>query len=214
MGFGYTLAMRSADLTKKQRAELERRKELVDWLQGGFNEYADLVGRRGPELMAGRLSPLKFVGTCYSPAEIIRSAYQGEIHDHIRIQIKQYAEEFGRVLRSKGGMSDKDDPLDLLRVRSDLYDLMKSGCPAVALVELMLACTSDYGVTVPDLLLRVLLLSDYLDRNLNHFRIPRRRYEGLVPRSIRFMLEIEPYCAAFCGTMGEERDKTPEWLST
>jgi hypothetical protein len=29
-------------------------------------------------------------------------------------------------------------------LRYDLYELMKSGCPAVGLVELMLACTSDY----------------------------------------------------------------------
>ena len=51
MGFGYTLCMTSADLTKKQREELERRDELVDWVRGGFCQYAVFMrtlGRRNP----------------------------------------------------------------------------------------------------------------------------------------------------------------------
>jgi hypothetical protein len=88
----------------------------------------------------------------------ICGSWEGEIHRRIRIQILKYAKEFGRILRGEMEMSEEDD---LLMLRKDLYVLMNAGCPAAGLVELMLACTSDYGVTIPDLLWR----ANYLDEH-------------------------------------------------
>ena len=82
----------------------------------------------------------------------------GEIQSNIRTQIDKYAGEFGRILRGEVEMSDEDDPLTL---RTDLYGLKKSSCPASGLVELMLASTSDFGVTIPDLLFRAEILDDH-----------------------------------------------------
>ena len=99
-------------------------------------------------------------------------------------------------------MSEEDDPLAL---RTDLYGLMKSGCPASELVELMLACTSDFGVTISDLLWRTEFLNEQLisQKNLG-FATELRRAEKIddgftmprwpptikrgVPLSIQFML--------------------------
>ena len=56
-------------------------------------------------------------------------------------------------------MSEEDD---ILTLRSDLHGLMEgSGCPAVGLIELALACTSDYGVTTLDLLWRAETLDEH-----------------------------------------------------
>lgn len=130
--------------------------------------------------------------------------WEGEIRNNIRAQIDKYAEEFSRVLRDEVEMSDEDDPQAL---RTDLYGLMKSGCPASGLVELMLASTSDFGVTISDLLVRAEVLDDNLisHKNLGFPTEPRRavKIRGLrtiprsrrgvkrgVPLSIQFMLEI------------------------
>lgn len=187
--------MKSTDLTK-QRAEL------LVWVQGGFHEYGDLCARRGQELVKlTKVTVRKFEGPNYSPEAIAKMEYRGNIHDNIRIQIEGYAKEFGRVLREEVELSEEDDPLML---RNDLYGLKKSECPPVVLVELILACTSDYGVTIPDLLLRALPLNDYLGRirDPNYPRYPRRprRFKGAVPPSIQFMLETEPYYAGLYGT--------------
>jgi len=85
--------------------------------------------------------------------------WEGKIHRTIRAQIFKYGNEFGRILRGKLGMSEEDDPQAL---RTDLYGLMKSGCPALALVELMLAGTSDQGVTISDLLFQVEIRDEHL----------------------------------------------------
>lgn len=86
-------------------------------------------------------------------------SWGGDIESRIRVQIFKYGNEFARILRGKIEMSEKDDPHAL---RTDLYGLKESGCPALGLVELMLACTSDYGVTISDLLSRAEFLSEQL----------------------------------------------------
>jgi len=189
--------MKVADLTKEQR------KELLAWAGAGFREYANLCEKRGEEWVAITKENARIVGKTYNhtPAQLANMIYQGSIHHNIRTQIEAYAKEFGRVLRDEVEMSDEDDPLTL---GSDLHGLMKSGCPPVELVELMLACTSDYGVTIPDLLMTALPLNDCLRRipeNARHFRIPRRprRFKGAVPLSIQFMLEMKPYHACADG---------------
>jgi hypothetical protein len=85
-------------------------------------------------------------------------AWEGDIERRIRDQIFKYENEFARILQGKIEMSEEDDPHAL---RTDLYGLKESGCPAVGLVELMLACTSDYGVTISDLLRRAEFLSEH-----------------------------------------------------
>jgi len=90
--------------------------------------------------------------------------WKGEIQTNIRIQIDKYAEEFGRILHGEVEMSDEDDPQTL---RTDLYGLKKSGCPASGLVELMLASTSDFGVTISDLLFRAKILDEHLISHKN-----------------------------------------------
>ena len=87
-----------------------------------------------------------------------------EIEQNIRVQIFKYGNEFARILRGKIALSDEYDPHYL---RTDLYGLKESGCPAVGLVELMLVCTSDYGVTIPDLIWRAEFLSEQLIRQDN-----------------------------------------------
>jgi hypothetical protein len=123
-----------------------------------------------------------------------------EIEQNIRVQIFKYGNEFARILRGKIEMSEEDDPQAL---RTDLYGLKESGCPAVGLVELMLACTSDYGVTISDLLWRAEFLSEQMicQDNLGFSdepqpgfkigkikvgRLPRVVKRG-VPLSIQFM---------------------------
>jgi hypothetical protein len=206
MGFGYTPTMRKTDLTKEQREELERRKELADWLQGGFHTYADICRHRGKEWAEMGDNSAREMGKVYNhtPEQLANMFYRGSIHEKIGTQIDGYAKEFGRVLLSKDEMSDKkDDPIDFLALRCDLCGLMKSGCPAVVLVELMLACTSDYGVTIPDLLACASQLDDYLRCIVspNYPRYPRRprRFKGVVPLSIQFMLEGAPYYSGLCG---------------
>ena len=206
MCFGYNLPMRSADLTKDQR------NELVAWVEGGFREYADLCGKESEELAALFKDSSPKTGTVVTRTTAKHSSmpYQGNIHRDIRTQIESYAKEFGRVLRDEGVVSDPNDPLDLVQLRSDLHGLMKSRCPAIALLELMLACTSDFGVTIPDLLLRAWDLDGYLDGisgGPRYFKIPSRprRFKNDVPLSIQFMLEAKPYHASINGVSQDAR---------
>ena len=160
-------------------------------------ESAVTSGQRWPRRMLARWQ--RGIPT---RAELDKMFYRGSIHHNIRRQIERYGRDFGRVLSDEVEFPDPDDPADTKALRYDLYGLMKSGCPAVGLVELMLACTSDYGVTIPDLLFRAIPLHDYLDRiaeDIHHFRIPRRprRFKGAVPHSIQFMLEVGPYYASY-----------------
>jgi hypothetical protein len=138
----------------------EQQDELVKWVDAGFREYADLCWRRGQVFVElTKVTVRRFEGENYSPEKIARMEYRGTIHRNIRIQIEGFADAFRRILRDEVKLPTHDDALAL---RYDLYELMKSGCPAVGLVELMLACTSDYGVTIPDLLFQALPLNDYL----------------------------------------------------
>ncbi len=121
--------------------------------------------------------------------------YRGKIHHNIGIQVKKYAPEFLAVLRNEVELSEDDDPLAL---RSDLYGLMERGCPALALVDLMLACSSDYGITFLDIFMFADPLQSYLDRikeNLDHFRYPKRprRFKGPVPLSLEFLIEAKSH---------------------
>ena len=187
--------MRNADLTKDQRDAL------AAWVEGGFREYADLCGKEAEKLTALFKDNARMATKVNKRTSVMHDGvpYQGRIHRNIRTQIKMYAKEFGPVLCSEGGMSDKNDPLDLAKLRSDLYGLMKLRCPPVALGELMLACTSNYGVTIPDLLLRAWLLDGYLEGISGgpSFEIRRRprRFKVAVPLSIQFMLDTKPYYA-------------------
>ena len=192
--------MRKADLAENQR------EELVKWVKAGFCEYANLCRHRGKEWAEMADRHARDLGKIYNhtPEQLANMFYRGSIHEKISTQIDGYAKEFGRVLLSKGEMSDKkDDPIDFVTLRCDLYGLMKSRCPAVVLVELMLACTSDYGVTIPDLLTSASPLYDYLRRIISpdYPRYPRRprRLKGIVPLSIQFMLEDAPYYSGLCG---------------
>jgi hypothetical protein len=202
--------MRKADLTKEQREELERQKELVDWLQGGFHTYADLCGQRGQEWAAMRESHALQMRKVYNytPAQLAKMFYRGEIHENIRVQIELYAESFDRILRGKVTMPDTED---LHAVRSDLCKLMKSGCPAVATVELMLACTSDFGVTMPEVLSIAQPLSYYLrsiaeDPSYFRFRRRARRFKNAVPPSIQFVLEANTMCSGPYRTPRESKN--------
>jgi len=179
----------------------DQRDALAAWVEGGFREYADLCGKESEKLAALFEDKACMTGKVNNHTSVKRDGvpYQGKIHHNIRTQIKMYAKEFSRILCSEGEMSDENDPLDLVKLRSDLYGLMKLRCPPVALGELMLACTSNYGVTIPDLLLRAWLLDDYLDGISGgpSFKIHRRfrRFKGAVPLSIQFMLDTKPYYA-------------------
>ena len=127
-------------------------------------------------------------------------SWGGDIERRIRVQIFKYGNEFARILRGKIALSDEYDPHYL---RTDLNGLKESGCPAVGLVELMLACTSDYGVTISDLLWRAEFLSEQLicqdnlgfpDEPRPGFKIGKikvgrrpRIFKRGVPLSIQFM---------------------------
>jgi len=131
--------------------------------------------------------------------------WAGEIHENIRNQINMYSKEFGRVLRGEVVLSTNED---VLKLKNDLYGLRKWGCPEQALVEMMLACTSESGVTIPDLLWRAERLSECLrshhnlgfptepcptiqgrpgEKPLRGFPRLRRVRRG-IPLSIQFML--------------------------
>jgi hypothetical protein len=58
-----------------------------------------------------------------------------------RTEIEQYGGEFSRVVRCEAG--------DL---GQDLHALMKHGCPAVAIVQLIVLCTNGFHLTITDVL--------------------------------------------------------------
>jgi hypothetical protein len=201
----YHVHMRNADLEKKKQLE-----ELEGWLPIGFREYADLCRRRGQVFVEmTKVTVRKYEGCNYSPETIARMEYRGSIHENIRIQIESCAEWFGRILRGEVHMSDADDAQEL---RATLHRLMKSGCPAVPLVELMLACTSNYGITISEVLSMALPLNDYLRRVTEDTRYPRfprcaRRFKDAVPLSIQFMLETKPMYGELYGNTREEKSQ-------
>ena len=140
--------------------------------------------------------------------------WEGDIHRKIRVQIFKYGNEFGRILRGEVEMSDEDDPQAL---RTDLYGLKESGCPASGLAELMLASTGDLGVTISDLLFRAEILDEHLisHENLGFPTKPRRavKIPGLstIPRSPRSLKRGIPLSVQF---MAESMEKEgPPYLS-
>ena len=180
--------MRSAELTKEQREKKEQLEKLVAWMESGFRRYADLCGHRGQELAAAMDRTFYECLREAGPIEKERLKwYRGGIHENIRIQICKYAKEFSRILRDEVVLAEDDDVVTL---RGDLDGLMHSECPAVVIVELALACTSDYGVTISDLMMSAIALYDYLDNIATpgwptYPRTPKRG----VPLSIQFMQE-------------------------
>jgi hypothetical protein len=133
---------------------------------------------------------------------------ESEIDENIRAQINMYSEEFGRVLRGEVILSRNEE---LGKLQNDLQGLKQSGCPAQALAEMMLACTSDYGVIIPDLLRRAEELQErecfWPEDNLGFPTTPCPTIQGLpgerpirgfprlrrvrlgIPLSIQFMAE-------------------------
>lgn len=190
--------MKRADLTRKQREELEKREEVANWVEAGFREYADMCRQRGEEWAAIGEKNTRILLKVYNYTELQPpDFYRGNIHRDVGTQLDKCAKEFGRILRGEVAMSDEDDPSAL---RNDLCGLMKRGCPAVALVELMFAGTSDYGATISDILAGADPLYGYLRRiseNLEFWRVPRRprRFKDPVPLSIQFVLESAPFNA-------------------
>jgi hypothetical protein len=156
------LTTRSAE---QQRAQLE------SWLETGFNAYADLCKRAGRAFCASiNASHLRVhIG------DRLLNYYRGEIHNNVALQIGRYCQGFSCILRGEVEMSVEDDPVQL---RGDLCELMTSGCSSLHLVELLLACTSDDGIAIPDILL-----------HYAHLRDPRRSFQGL---------RTAPFYSAFC----------------
>ena len=161
---------------KRAAGEL-RMQDIANWVNAGFARYADLCGRRGGQLAEALEVMHEEVGA--------RNYYGGEIHSNVRIQIVRYAKEFVRLLTD--GRNAAGD-LDLMQLSTDLAQLKARGCPSIALVELLLACTSPFGVTIPDLLLDAIPVSDALSF-----------LEGQPPSSRRrvshnqFLLKQSPY---------------------
>jgi hypothetical protein len=179
------------ELTKRQRKRLE------SWVQKGFADYAGLCGKGGDKFAAMAQTSARDMAKTYNhtQAELDRMFYRGNIHHNIGIQVEKYAREFLAVLRDEVELSEDDDTLAL---RSDLYGLMERGFPALALVDLMLACTCDYGITFLDILMFADPLQSYLDRikeKLDNFRYPKRprRFKDPVPLSLEFLMEAKSH---------------------
>jgi hypothetical protein len=179
------------ELTKSKRQKLER------WLQKGFSDYRDLCGKRADVVSADAERRARDMAKIYNHTQeqLDRMFYRGNIHRNIGIQVERYAPQFLAVLRDKVELPEDDDPLTL---RRHLYSLMERGCPPLALVDLMLACTCDYGITFLDILTFAQPLQTYLDRidegeDLRHFRYPKkpRRFKGPVPLSLEFLMEAK-----------------------
>src|SRR5258707_470691 len=68
-----------------------------------------------------------------------------ETPEQCRARILEYGTGFGRILRGKADYYVA--PPELL---DDLYGLMKKGCPARDIVELMLGCTNWFGGDISD----------------------------------------------------------------
>ncbi len=185
--------MKHTELTNPQRQELE------SWLQKGFDDYSDLCGKRADVLSADAERDARDMAKIYNYSHMQTQLnglfYRGNIHRNIAIQVKKYATQFLAVLRDEVELSENDD---LLALRSDLYSLMERGCPSLALVDLMLACTCDHGITFLDILTFAQPLQTYLDRisegdDLRRFRYPKkpRRFKGPVPLSLEFLMEAK-----------------------
>jgi hypothetical protein len=166
-------------------------KDAAKWVQAGFSRYAKMCGRLGRETVA--LNKSLFDELKFDAAFFRKFHYKGGIHKSVSMQIKQYGDRFDDLLRDKVTMPGENDSLKL---RLDLQALKKSGCPALALAELLLACTSPQGVTVPYLLFHYGTLDAYLSYPKvagSPKRKPRSRHSTVAPPlSIRYLLNVEP----------------------
>jgi hypothetical protein len=119
-------------------------------------------------------------------ADLCEEATEGEIPENVWNQVDKYKKEFSGVL---SGEIEISDDVDLLVLRNDLYGLMTSCCPATELIELMLACTSDYGVTIGDLLWRAERINECLrsHTNLGFGTRPFRGVRRGIPLSIQLV---------------------------
>jgi hypothetical protein len=184
---------------------------VIGWAGVAFQQYADLCERRGMAWadIARHNAQIVFENQCfYSLDECEQMFYRGAVHAAVASQLRKCGEYFGRVLQGRVELPYNDDPDDALRLRNDLHKIRANGCPALALIELALACTSPHGITIPDMLLR----ADYLESMRT-----RLREEGTIPRPLshrlkhnvsmlsRLMLEVQPYFSYF-GVAGWKPD--------
>ena len=108
-----------------------QQRELIAWIENAFEAYATVRG-------GSYLSVL--------PRE--------PIEQHCE-RMRDYKNEFSKVLL---GVS-KGSPVNSEQLRSDLAELMRLGCPALDMVELILAYTRRAGLSEADIL-RVVGLTD------------------------------------------------------
>jgi hypothetical protein len=102
----------SDDLTPEEE-------KAVKWLEAGFSRYANMCGRRGRQTVASIKALHDKLGLPYRRVQ--KYLYQGEVHKNICIQIKQYGDWFGRLLRGKETMPEEDDSRQLRLDLSLLY---------------------------------------------------------------------------------------------
>jgi hypothetical protein len=69
-------------------------------------------------------------------------ADDGEMEVPVRTEMQQYGEDFSRIIRDHVGAD----------LGQDLFDLKTNECPALAIVELIVLCTSGFRFTIPDAL--------------------------------------------------------------
>ena len=100
-----------------------QKKKLIEWTGSGFDQFIALRVDRVEDFQSG--------------ADIAQA----------RARIRGYKEEFIRIL--SGNMAT-DYECNLPKLRQDLCKLMKRGCPALDVVELMYGCTSGSHPTFSD----------------------------------------------------------------
>jgi hypothetical protein len=103
----------------------EEREGLEAWMTSAFKKHATV--RAGSNL----------------------SCVPGETPQQHQARIRAYGQAFGRVILGELPMDDTPKMLN------GLHHLLKSNCPALDLVGLMLLCTEDFSMSIPDLLFRV-----------------------------------------------------------
>lgn len=105
--------------------DLAQKKELIGWMGSGFDQFIALRVDR------------------------VEDFQSREDLEQARARIRSYKEEFIRIL---SGNMETDYEYDLPKLRQDLRKLIKRGCPALDVVELMYGCTSGNNLTFSDAL--------------------------------------------------------------
>jgi hypothetical protein len=197
--------------------------DVVKWVQAGFSRYAIMCRRQGQKKVASIKAVYRDLELPYR--QVQKYLYQGEVHNKVSIQIEHYGDRFSRVLRDELTVPLEGDSQQL---RLDLSSLKKSGCSALNLAELMLACTSDQGVTFPYLLCHATTLGNYI-RNPNapggRKWTPRPTRSKLAPPlSIQYLLDVAPqptsvkfyvaYFYRFLKSFGYDHDTLRSLLKT